>query len=53
MRSMCDRGASRERVGDKFGSTAGTVRKHLIILGVVMRDTHGRGALPKAQQAHR
>lgn len=53
MRSMCDRGASRERVGDKFGYTAGTVRKHLIILGVVMRDTHGRGALPKAQQAHR
>lgn len=42
MRSMYEQGASLERVGDRFGYTAGTVRKHLIILGVVMRDTHGR-----------
>lgn len=42
MRSMYEQGASLERVGDKFGYTAGTVRKHLIIAGVVMRDTHGR-----------
>ncbi|MET3944329.1 hypothetical protein [Corynebacterium mucifaciens] len=42
MRAMYEKGASLERVGDKFGYTAGTVRKHLIIFGVVMRDTHGR-----------
>ncbi len=42
MRSMYEQGASLERVGYKFGYTAGTVRKHLIIVGVVMRDTHGR-----------
>lgn len=53
MRAMYAQGASLERVGDRFGYTAGTVRKRLIIAGVVMRDTHGRGALPKAQQAHR
>lgn len=41
MRAMYEKGASLERVGDKFGYTAGTVRKHLIIFGVVMRDTHG------------
>ncbi|WP_285116906.1 recombinase family protein [Propionibacterium freudenreichii] len=53
MRSIYEQGASLERVGDRFGYTAGTVRIHLIIAGVVMRDTHGRGALPKVQQAHR
>ena len=41
MRTMYEKGASLERVGDKFGYTAGTVRKHLIIFSVVMRDTHG------------
>ncbi|WP_164509764.1 hypothetical protein [Gulosibacter massiliensis] len=42
MRAMYEQGASLEGVGDKFGYTAGTVRKHLLIFGVVMRDTHGR-----------
>lgn len=42
MRSMYEQGASLERVGNKFGYTAGTVRKHLIAAGVMMRDTHGR-----------
>lgn len=53
MRSMHEQGASLERVGDRFGYMAGTVRKLLIIAGAVMRDTHSRGALPKALQAHR
>ena len=53
MRSMYEQGASLKRVGDRFGYTAGTVRKHLIVAGTVMRDTHSRGALPKAHQAHR
>ena len=53
MRSMYEQGASLERVGDRFGYTAETVRKHLIVAGTVMRDTHSRGALPKAHQAHR
>ena len=47
MRSMYEQGASLERVGDKFGYTAGTVRKHLIVLGVVMRATHSRGTVPQ------
>lgn len=42
MRSMYEQGASLERVGNKFGYTAGAVRKHLIAAGVMMRDTHGR-----------
>ena len=42
MRAMYEKAVSPERVGDKFGYTAGTVRKHLIIYGEVMRDTHGR-----------
>ena len=53
MRAMYEQGASLERVGDRFGYTAGTVRTHLIIAGVVMRDTHGRGRVLKAQQDHR
>lgn len=53
MQSMYEQGASLERAGDKFGYTAGTVRKHLIIAGVTMRDTHGRGTVLKAQQDHR
>ena len=53
MRAMYGQGASLERVGDKFGYTAGTVRKHLIIAGVTMRETHGRGTVRKAQQYHR
>lgn len=53
MRTVYERRASLERVGNKFGYTAGTVRKHLIIAGVTMRDTHGRGTGPKAQQDHR
>lgn len=53
MRSMYEQGASLERVGDRFGYTAGTVRKHLIVAGAVMRDTHSRGTLPKAHHAHR
>ena len=53
MRAMYEQGASLERVGDRFGYTAGTVRTHLIIAGVVMRDTHGRGTVLKAQQDHR
>lgn len=43
MRAMHEQGASVERVGDRFGYTAGTVRAHLIIAGVMMRGTHGRG----------
>lgn len=42
MRSMYEQGASPERVGNRFGYTAGAVRKHLIAAGVTMRDTHGR-----------
>ncbi len=42
MRSMYEQGASLERVGNKFGYTAGTVRKHLIAACVMMLDTHGR-----------
>ncbi|BCY24561.1 hypothetical protein HMPREF9622_00407 [Cutibacterium modestum HL037PA3] len=42
MRAIYEQGASLERMGDKFGYTAGTVRKHLIIAGIVMRDTDGR-----------
>ncbi len=53
MRSMYEQGASLERVGDRFGYTAGTVRKHLIVAGAAMRDTHSREALPKAHQTHR
>lgn len=53
MRSMYEQGASLERVDDRLGYTAGTVHKHLIVAGAVMRGTHSRGALPKAQQAHR
>ena len=53
MQSMYEQGASLERAGDKFGYTAGTVRKHLIIAGVTMHDTHGRGTVLKAQQDHR
>lgn len=48
MRAMYRQGASPERVGDKFGYTAGTIRKHLITAGVMMRDTHGHGTVPKA-----
>ena len=39
MRSMYEQGASLERVGDRFGDTSATVRKHLLCVGVVMRDT--------------
>ena len=53
MRSMYEQGSSLERVGDRFGYTATTVRKHLIIAGVTMRDTHGRGTDPKAWQNDR
>lgn len=53
MRAMYEQGVSLERVGDKFGYTAGTVRKQLIITGVIIRDTHGRGTVEKAQQDHR
>ena len=42
MRSMYEQGASLERGGNKFGYTAGRVRKHLIAAGVIMRDTHRR-----------
>ncbi|SPT54187.1 Uncharacterised protein [Actinomyces bovis] len=42
MHAMYEQRASLERVGDKFVYTAGTARKHLIIAGVVMRNTHGR-----------
>ena len=51
MCAMYEQGASLERVGDRFGYTAGTVRTHLIAAGVMMRDTHGRGTVVKAQQA--
>lgn len=53
MPAMYEQAASLERVGDKFGYTAGTVRNHLIIAGATMRDTHGRGTVRKAQQYHR
>lgn len=53
MRAMYEQGSSLERVGDRFGYTAATVRKHLIIAGVTMRDTHGRGTGPKAWQDDR
>ena len=52
MRAMYEQGASLERVGDRFGYTAGTVRKHLIIADVTMRHTHCRGTGSKAQQGH-
>lgn len=47
------KGASLECVGDKFGYAVGSVRKHWITAGVMMRDTHGRGTASKAQQDHR
>lgn len=53
MRAMYEQGASLERVGDRFGYTAGTVRTHLIMAGVMIHDTHGRGTVLKAQQDHR
>ena len=53
MRAMYEQGASLERVGDRFGYTAGTGRTRLIIAGIMMRDTHGRGTVLKAQQDHR
>lgn len=53
MRAMYDQGASLERVGGKLGYTAGTVRKHLLIAGVMIRDTHVRETVQKAQQDHR
>lgn len=53
MRSMHEQGASLERVGDKFGYTAGTVRKHLLIAGVMIRYMYGRGTVQKAQPDHR
>lgn len=53
MCAMYEQGASLERVGDRFGYTAGTVRTHLIAAGVMMRDTHGRGTVVKAQPARR
>lgn len=53
MRAMSEEGASLERVGDKFGYTAGTVHKHLIIADVTMPDTHGRGTGSKAWQDNR
>jgi len=53
MRAMYDQGASLERVGGRFGYTAGTVRKHLLIAGVVIRDTHGSETVQQAQQDHR
>ena len=51
MCAMYEQGASLERVCDRFGYTAGTVRTRLIIAGVMMRDTHGRRTVLKAQQA--
>lgn len=51
MRAMYEEGASLERLGDRFGYTAGTVRTHLIAAGLMMRDTQGRGTVVKAQQA--
>ena len=53
IRAMYEQGASLERVDDRFGYTAGTIRTHLIIAGIVMRDTHGRGTVLKTQQDHR
>lgn len=41
MQAMYEQGSSLERVGDRFGYTAATVRKHLLGVGVVMRDTRG------------
>jgi DNA-directed RNA polymerase specialized sigma24 family protein len=35
-------GLSLQRIADRFGSTARTVRSRLLKRGVVMRDTHGR-----------
>ncbi len=35
-------GASLERVGARMGFSAGTIRNHLIDVGVVLRDCHGR-----------
>ncbi|EFG48691.1 hypothetical protein HMPREF0183_0045 [Brevibacterium mcbrellneri ATCC 49030] len=53
MRATYDQGASLECVGGRFGYTSGTVRKHILIAGVVIRDTHGRETVQKAQQKHR
>lgn len=39
MQAMYEQGSSLERVGDRFGYTAATVCKHLLGVGVVMRDT--------------
>lgn len=47
---MYDQGASLERVVGRFGYTAGTVGKHLLITDVMIRDTHGRESVQKAQQ---
>lgn len=42
MLATYEQGASLDRVSDRFSYTAGTtVGTHLIITGVVMRDTHG------------
>jgi len=35
-------GESLERVGERLGFSAGTVRNHLIAAGVALRDTQGR-----------
>ena len=50
MRTMYDQGDSLERVGGRFGYAAGTVGKHLFIADVIIRDTHGRESVQKAQQ---
>ena len=53
MRAMYDQGASLERVGGRFGYTARTAGKHLLIAGVMMRDRHGRESVQKAQRDYR
>lgn len=35
-------GESLERVGERLGFSAGTVRNHLIAAGVALRDPQGR-----------
>ena len=42
MVGLYESGLSLAEVGDRVGTSPGTVHRHLLISGVQMRDSHGR-----------
>jgi len=51
MCAMCEQGGFTGAHGRQIRLHGGTVRTHLIIAAVMMRDTHGLGTVLKAQKA--